>query len=112
MPEYTRNIVSAALIRNGWLSPDGQLHEIEDDFTHTDYAYQALGLVCPEDQGWLHISHNAMRYVTGGFPVRITQAQMDTLWDMYMEGRSRALVVWQKNALEDLRRLLDIKVPA
>ena len=105
-----KNIVTATLVRNGWLSPDGTLHQVEDDFGHSDYANWVLDMVAPEDKGWLHISHNALRYVTGSFPVRITQAQLDTLWDMYMSGRNYPPITWVSNALDDLRSLLDIRV--
>ena len=105
-----KNIVTATLVRNGWLSPDGTLHQVEDDFGHTEYAYQAMGMTRPEDMGWLHISHNAVRYVQGAFGVRITQAQLDTLWDMYMSGRNYPPIAWVRNALDDLRSLLDIRV--
>ena len=110
-PESIRIAHVDHMPRNAWLDPNGTLYNV-DDYDHANVAYNVFGddrwgdgL---EERGWLHISVGLALYVTCSHP-RFTQAQMDTLWDIYM-ARPDHMVGWQRDAVDQLRRLLNITV--
>lgn len=67
------------LIGQGWLAPDGVLHECED-YNHSTTAV-ALGHTYSELEwlGWIHVGVIDQVYIESGRP---TQAQVDTLYDI------------------------------
>jgi hypothetical protein len=109
-PESIRIHDITSMPRNAWLDPHGTLYAVGET-EHANVAHEVFndttwgdGL---EDQGWLHISVNAALYVSSRRP-NITQAQMDTLWDIYMARPSDHPTFWQVSAISDLARLLQI----
>lgn len=110
-PESLRIHPIESLPRNAWMSPDGTLYGV-DDVAHSHVAYSVFnddrwgdGL---EERGWLHISVGMSLYITCSHP-SFTQAQLDTLWDMYMV-RPDHPVAWQRDAIAQLRSLLHITI--
>lgn len=97
--------------RNAWMSTDGTLYLV-DDYGHCDAAIDHLndetGGDRLEEDGWLHISVNRHLYISCSHP-RFTQRQLDVLWDIYAH-RPEHPVLWQTDAIAQLRRLLNITV--
>lgn len=72
----------------GWLSPEGEYHELDTIHTHEAYLLGELGLeqVEAEDLGWVHLSRSAYYHAAmgtyakdQGTDKRLTSAQIQWL---------------------------------
>ena len=114
MPEWTETpngtIIDAAFVRNARLSPDGTLYHV-NDYQHHKTACIILGedMVLADDaltnMGYIRIGVTVTSYISRDIPrEKVTQAQFDTLWDMFVDAHSRRdiLLGWQKHAYDVL----------
>jgi hypothetical protein len=106
--------------RNAWIDPNGVIYPVPDDCMHDSTAWdiiERLNMRVSEqygsdalfNRGWIEVSAHMPAYVFTPNKT-LTQAQLDTLWDMYLDAKTLTQTRYVKDAITGLRSILNITV--
>ncbi len=103
--------IPASYVDFGWLAPDGKLYFVPSVCAHETVARELLadGQNWASDKlqedGWVHVSVEATKYLYNSDGVRPTQPQLDSIWDMFVDARKQGV---KPHILDCLKRWLNI----